>query len=191
MQINKIEPLIYTIRKRFQGYKLLKNPKEAPSGYVRMVRHFNLINNRTCDVVDCYNRITKDCSKVGNPETQENLYTTKKLFFECNKPTYKREVHYSFFDLPTHAKSNDACKKVDSSKRDLSPLDMVVKKDSVLVPNVATSFLGFCLPKREIKSYTLRDILINKFYTNSHETEGYERKRLSNFFIVFLKNILK
>ena len=191
MQINNIAPLIYTIRKRFQGYKLLKNTKDTPSGYVRMIKHFNFINKNTCDIFDCYDRITKDFSKTGKPETQENLCTTKYLFFDDNKPIYKRESHYSFFDLPTHAKSNDANKNVNNSNRNLSLLDKVVKKETILTPDIATSFLGFCLPKREIKTYTLRDTLINKFYTNSHKTEDFERHKSSNFFTTLWKNFMK
>ena len=190
MQINKLEYLIYSFGRRLQGYKLLKNPKDTSSGYVRMIKHFKYMDNN-CDIFDYYERITKDFSKKTKQETVEHLFTRKCLFFRDNKPKYNRESTYSFFDLPTHKNSREAYKKCDISERDLLPLDKIVKNKTILTPNMMTAFLGFPLPMEETKMYTLRDVLVNRFYKNLYNTNAERRSKSSNFFTILWKNLFK
>lgn len=162
-----IKRIRFVLDKSFQGYRLLKNPKGFPCGYVRMIKRSSYINPKTLDIHECYMRVTKDFSQNGYPEKAEYFFADKYLFFENEKPLYKRASNYSFYDLPTHKNSMSVSKRVDYKNRDLSLLEKIVMREKVLVPDVATSFLGFPLPKEKNVVYTMRDVLFNKL-CNKH-----------------------
>jgi len=66
----------YALKKRIEGYKLLKNPKGTPKTQVSMIktdRSFNEYN----DYVELTTRIRKDFSLPERPEETDSLYTVK------------------------------------------------------------------------------------------------------------------
>ena len=189
MGMQTLKIISYTISKRLQGYHLLKNSKEAPSSYVRMIKHFNYISNKL-NQVDYYERITKDFS-FKEPVTEEYLTTTKIPSFDniTNKITYKnRNASYDRFCPPSKSLSSY---KNEFKEEELHLwLDKVVKTENTIGINPLFAFIG-PFPEEKTIKYTIRDMEQNKFYKKEGQKFENRLKSYKNFFTTLWHNLVK
>lgn len=66
MLIKKIDIAKYALEMKRQGYQLLKNPKGTSPNIIRVLKYNKTYDSSTSDILEHYERITKDFSQPKN-----------------------------------------------------------------------------------------------------------------------------
>ena len=95
--IQKIQATLYAMRKRLQGYHLLRNPKGTSPTEVNMIKEWYGVTERWDDMFHI-TRIKKTFSKEGNHKERRFLMSTHYMDVKTMKMTNprKKDMNYSF-----------------------------------------------------------------------------------------------
>jgi len=193
MIIKKLNIAAYSIKKRIQGYHLLKNPKGTPYTTVKLMKYSENINPKTLDIKNSYEKVTKQFLPLNKSETTEYLDISKFAFY--NKKTNRLdtpkqaiyEKYSSNYKFLTEAYGEKGYIETEIlNKRDLSPLDYIVSLRLTGAKPSPLTYFGFT-PKSIFQEKTLAQTVLENY--NKAKLDEKKQFKKSNFWKTLWQNL--
>lgn len=107
MLIKKIDIAKYALKMKRQGYQLLKNPKGTSPNIIRVLKYNKTYDSSTSDILEYYERITKDFSQPQNTIKDSLFINSVTTLVDTTKKSIERTTVKEFYRYSGETDNNN------------------------------------------------------------------------------------
>lgn len=125
MLIEKIDIAKYALKMKRQGYQLLRNPKGTSSNIIRVLKYNKTYDSRTSDILEYYERITKDFSQPQNTIKDSLFINSVTTLVDTTKKSIERTKVKEFYRYSGETENNIINYKIEGRYPDRNRVSIV------------------------------------------------------------------